>query len=149
MRTVNQKEALNKIFARYNVALAYLFGSQAKAGLAVLEGSPISIDDPLTDLDLGVTFLQGLPPEEKLANLYSQLYNEICDHFSPLQLDLTFLQENHSVFQANAITGICIYAVSPAIKDTYEENILRRAADFKPFLEKYLEEYLEEVVGDD
>jgi len=146
---MNKKESLYAVLARHKVALAYLFGSQINAGLSIIEGNSVTMDDPLTDLDLGVTFLEGLPQTGERAVLYSQLHNELCDLFAPYTLDLTFLQENHSVFQANAITGICIYAVSPAVQDAYEEKILALAADFKPFLDKYLEEYLEEVVGRD
>jgi hypothetical protein len=60
-------------------------------------------------------------------------------------LDLVFLQETHSVFQANVISGHCIYAASSSIQEEYEENVLRLAADFRPFLEHYLDEVLEEV----
>jgi uncharacterized protein len=146
---MKKKESLYAVLARHKVALAYLFGSQIDAGLSMLEGASVNMDDPLTDLDLGVTFIDGLPQAGKRAFLYSQLYNELCDLFAPYTLDLTFLQENHSVFQANAISGICIYAASPVLQDEYEERVLTLAADFKPFLDKYLEEYLEEVVGDD
>lgn len=35
------------------------------------------------------------------------------------------------------MTGPCVYAVSPPFKAAYEERILARAADFRPFLERY------------
>ncbi len=61
----------------------------------------------------------------------------------PFPLPLVFLEENHSVFQSETFRGECIYASSEQIRDNYEMNVLRRAADFKPFLEKFLQEALE------
>ena len=71
-------------------------------------------------------------------------YNELEELFLPYPLDLVFLQENHSFFQAKVLCGKCLYYSDPNFKETYEENILRRAADFKPFLERYFDELLEE-----
>lgn len=65
--------------------------------------------------------------------------------FLPLKLDLVFLQETHSVFQVEAINGICIYMESLAVKDAYEHRILARAADFRYVLQKYYRERLEEI----
>lgn len=38
--------------------------------------------------------------------------------------------------------GFCVYAVSPEFKSAYEERIFARAADFRPFPERYYEERL-------
>jgi hypothetical protein len=86
-----------------------------------------------------------LPGPKEIFQFYSFIYNELQELFNPFPLDLVFLQETHSVFQAQVICGECIYSVSPSIKEKYEEDILRRAADFKPFLKMYLDEILEEV----
>ncbi len=63
----------------------------------------------------------------------------------PLSLDLVLLQETHSIFQLEAIKGICVYRESEQAKEDYEMSVLRRAADFGPVLAKFLEETLEEV----
>jgi len=52
----------------------------------------------------------GLPAAEKIPTLYSNIYNQMSTLFEPLKLDLVLLQEQHSVFQAEAVYGICIYA---------------------------------------
>lgn len=137
---------LEKIARENNIALAYIFGSQAKTGLDLLKGARREIHDPLTDIDLGVVFTGSLPGPAKRAYLYSSLFNKLAGLFVPFPLDLVFLQETHSVFQANAICGRCVYYRSLDFKEQYEENILRRAADFRPFLERYLDEMLEEVL---
>jgi uncharacterized protein len=86
-----------------------------------------------------------LPSAEKMPTFYSNLYNQIGTLFEPLKPDLVLLQEQHSVFQAEAVYGICIFAESKFIQEEYEENILMRAADFRPVLEKFYEERLEEL----
>ena len=136
---------INKIAAKNDIALVYIFGSRFKTGLDTLRGVPIKNDDPLADIDIGVVFRTGLPSPRKRPEMYSSIFNQLEDLFVPFPLDLVFLQETHSVFQANAICGHCIYYFSLDFKETYEENVLRRAADFRPFLERYLDEMLEEV----
>lgn len=140
-----QNMKLAAICQRHGVSLAYLFGSRAQAGSDVLAGKTLVNDDPLADLDLGVVF--GRPPLEPGQRLkkYAALYNELEDLVRPFRLDLVFLEETHSVFQSEAIRGSCVYQESETARDDYELNILRRAADFKPFLERYYQELLEEV----
>jgi hypothetical protein len=146
---MSKKEILERICQKNDIALVYLFGSQEANGLALLEGREVAVEDPLTDIDLGIVFREGLPETGKLPALFAGIYNELSVLFFPFNLDLVFLQENHSVFQSNAISGICIYSYDDKFRDLYEEDILRRAADFKPFLERYLDEYLAEAIKND
>lgn len=144
---MERRKALCSICRDNGINLAYLFGSKASEGRKILEGEIIVSNDPLADLDLGIVFNFPLPPPGEIPGLYAKLYNLLSDLFLPLPLDLVFLQEQHSVFQANALSGICIYAADDHWKGNYEENIMRRAADFKPFLERYLDEYLEGILS--
>lgn len=132
-----------EICKKYDIALAYLFGSQQENALRLLEGRKVVIDDPLADIDIGVVFLQSIERIPVRHKVYAQMYNDLEDIFSPYKLDLSFMQENHSVFQVEALKGICIYSISEQFKDDYEMMILRRAADFKYVLDKYNEEVLE------
>ena len=119
------------ICRKYNIALLYLFGSQQKTGLDLLKGEDVSVNDPLTDIDIGVVFIKELPSPYERAKLYALVYNDFTDLFLLFRLDLCFLQENHSVFQLEAVArGICIYAVNEIFQEEYEMSILRRAADF-------------------
>lgn len=134
---------LKEICRRYGVVLLYIFGSQQEAGLALLAGEKRVPPDQLTDIDVGVVIKDGLPPAYERAKLYARLYNELEDLFRPFRLDLVLLQENHSVFQAEAVArGKCVYAESDELKDEYEMSVLRRAADFRWVLEKFYEEKL-------
>lgn len=139
---MDYKNVLTEICRDNSIALAYLFGSQAKVGLAILNGQTATVDDPLTDLDLGIVFKDDLPLPAELPKKYANLYNALTEIFAPFTLDLVFLQEQHSVFQANAVTGICVYTEDENFRSEYEENIMRKAADFRPVLEKYLDEHL-------
>ena len=133
---MSNQEKLEAICKNNAIALAYLFGSQADKGRQILNGQETRADDRLADLDLAIVFRRGLPPSERVPKLYARLYNQFSEIFLPFSLDLVFLQEQHSVFQARAITGICIYSEDESFKSNYEENVMRKAADFKPFLEK-------------
>jgi predicted nucleotidyltransferase len=143
---MTQFETITSICEKYGVALMYLFGSCAQKAYDMLSGKPVIIADPLADIDIGVLFCHDLPPAQERYNLYAALNNKLADIFPQTQVDLSFLQENHSVFQVEAIKGICIYAVSKDLQEDYEEMVLRKAADFRPFLELFLNEILEEVV---
>jgi len=140
---MNKLERLKKICQKYNIALAYLFGSQKENALRILEDKDVSINDPLADIDVGIVFSYDIENVKERYKLYGNIYNELEELFKPYPLDLIFLQESHSVFQVEALKGICIYSVSEEFKDNYEMMILRRAADFKYVLEKYIEEALE------
>ncbi|NSW83242.1 MAG: nucleotidyltransferase domain-containing protein [Syntrophothermus sp.] len=138
-------EKLSKICRKYGVALLYLFGSQQDQGLALLSGEKCEPRDALSDIDVGVVIKGGLPPAYPRAKLYARIYNELEELFRPFRLDLTFLQENHSVFQLEAVArGQCVYAESEEFRENYEMSILRRAADFRWVLEKFYEEKLSE-----
>lgn len=139
----SKMSAMEAICRKFSISLLYLFGSQQQAAKRILYGHPVEIIDPLTDIDIGVVFSNPLPYGRERVKLYSRLFNELEDLFLSLKTDLVFLKENHSVFQAEAVKGICVYAASTEAREEYEDIILRRACDFKPFLEKYYEELLE------
>ncbi len=142
---MNRFKILKEICEEHGVSLVYLFGSQAEAGLRLLQGEGLPSAEPMTDMDVGLVFAAGLPEPPHRYRLYAALYNSLEDLFRPYPLDLVFLQENHAVFQAEALTGKCIYAVSETFREEYELRILARAADFRPVLERFLAERLEEV----
>ena len=139
-----EKEAeLGRIAKEHGVDLMYLFGSQVADGLKILRGMKVEVLDPLTDLDVGVVTSSPLPPPAGRSRLYADLSIALSDIFEPFPLDLVLLEENHSVFQSEVFKGECIYASSEQVREDYEMNVLRRVADFKPFLERFLQEALE------
>ena len=138
-----KEAALARVAKEYGVDLIYLFGSQVASRLKILRGMEVEVLDSLTDLDVGIVTSSPLPPPARRSRLYADLSVALSDIFEPFPLDLVLLEENHSVFQSEIFRGECVHASSEQIRDNYEMNILRRAADFKPFLEKFLQEALE------
>ena len=134
---------IRDICQKYNIALVYIFGSQKENSLKLLNGEKVNINDPLADIDVGIVFSQDIESIPDRRKVYSNIYNDFEDLFLPYHLDLVFLQECHSVFQSEALLGICVYSISEEFKDEYEMMVLRRAADFKYVLDKYTEEALE------
>ena len=134
---------IRDICQKYNIALVYLFGSQKENSLNILNEEKVDIKDPLADIDVGIVFSQDIESIPDRHKVYSNIYNDFEDLFLPYHLDLVFLQECHSVFQTEALLGICVYSISEEFKDEYEMMVLRRAADFKYVLDKYAEDALE------
>jgi len=134
---------LKTICENSDVTLLYVFGSQKNKTEQILLGNPVLSDDPMTDIDIGVVFDRLNSEGLDRAKLYSRLYNELEEIFLPFKLDLVFLQENHSIFQAEALKGICVYYKDLTVKDLYEEDVLRRACDFTPYLDLYYRDVLE------
>ena len=136
-------EELREICQKYNIALVYLFGSQKENSLKLLNGEKVDIKDHLADIDVGIVFIHSIEEIPERFKIYSNIYNDLEDLFLPYHLDLVFLQECHSIFQTEALLGICVYNISEEFKDEYEMMVLRRSADFKYVLDKYAEEALE------
>jgi len=141
---MDKLQELIRICKKYDIALCYLFGSQKDNALKILKNEEVEINDPLTDIDVGIVFNKNMEDIPERYDLYSKIYNEMVDIFKPYKLDLVFLQECHSVFQFEAIKGICVYSISEEFKDNYEMMILRKSADFKYVLDRFYEEALEE-----
>ena len=110
MRQTNEKASkkleLYRICEGYTILAVYLFGSMANEGVALLDNK-LSVNlDPLADLDVGVVFLQAVSDPKERVKLYKKLYSDLSDLFSPLSLDLVFLQETGVIFQSEAITAV-------------------------------------------
>ncbi|MEW6082558.1 MAG: nucleotidyltransferase domain-containing protein [Bacillota bacterium] len=141
---MNRLSDLGRVCRKHGVALVYLFGSQALEGSRLLAGEEVYLNDPMADLDMGVVMEKPLPLASQRLAFYAAVYNDLVELVKPFLLDLVFLEETHSVFQLEAIKGICVYQTCADKRSEYEMMVLRRAADFRPFLERYLDEALEE-----
>lgn len=136
---------LAAICETHRLGLVYLFGSLSAQGLAYLSGAEARPTDPLADLDVGVVTLDPLPDPGSRADLYASIHNDLADVFRAFPVDLSFLEEGHSVFQAAAIGGACVFAASEQLREDYEMRVLRRAADFRPVLREFHREILEDL----
>lgn len=119
-------DKIYEICRRYNVALCYVFGSQAETGIAVLQGRQVEVLDPESDIDFAVLFIK--PPENRLR-VYASLSLELQELVSPFKSDLLFLHEVDHLIQLEAIKGVNIYSISDAFRESYEERVMMFASD--------------------
>jgi len=140
---MDKKSRLKKTCRQYNIALAYLFGSNLRTGLMMLKGKDFSQRIYQGDLDLGVVFEYF--PFKETRKVYGIIYEELCPLFRPLELDLVFLQETDYLLQFEAIQGENVFFSSRNFQDRYEEEVMSRAADWKFENEIYQKEFLESI----
>lgn len=117
---------IEKICKRYHVALCYIFGSQKNEGLALIEGKPVELTDPESDIDFAVLFTT--PPQNTLET-YAFLSLDLQDLVSPFKADLLFLHEVDHLIQLEAIKGISIYSLDEEYREAYEEKVMMFASD--------------------
>lgn len=114
----------------FDLALMYVFGSQATAVYewAVL-GKPLALQ-PGHDVDVGVKPLPGhqLTPWQKvvLAQAFEDLLN--VD-----RVDLVSLDEADPFLALNIVRGERLYAADSYVADEYDLYVMRRAGDLAPF----------------
>ena len=149
MKQTNEKASkkleLYRICEGYTILAVYLFGSMANEGVALLDNK-LSVNlDPLADLDVGVVFLQAVSDPKERVKLYKKLYSDLSDLFSPLSLDLVFLQETGVIFQSEAINGQLIYSRDDDQRTDYEERVIKFYQDWKPVYDQYTNEVLEAI----
>jgi len=140
---MDRKKRLKKICQQYNISLVYLFGSNLRPGLKMLNGVTLTQKIGQGDLDLGVVF--EVFPFQETRKVYGFIYEGLCPLFRPLELDLVFLQETDYLLQFEAIKGRNIFSSSRDFKDRYEEIVMSRAADWKFEYEVFQREFLDSI----
>jgi len=110
IEAMNLINRFNKICKDYDILAVYIFGSMSKEGIAILNGKKPKKIDSLADIDLGIVFFKKQLNPNKRIKVYSGLYLELSDIFSPFTLDLVFLQETGIIIQFEAINGILAFA---------------------------------------
>ncbi|MBI3945460.1 MAG: nucleotidyltransferase domain-containing protein [Armatimonadetes bacterium] len=121
--TVPRREALAAVCARHGVALCYLFGSQVE-GYA----------DARSDWDIGVIFEPGRLPEYTI-DVWLALLEDLETIFPRGRVDLIFLQRAPARIQNAAIHGLLLYARTDRARADFEEDVMRRWMDLRPFIE--------------
>jgi predicted nucleotidyltransferase len=134
-----KESKLRKIFEKYRVKLAYLFGSQQESGLNFLKKGEKNILKN-SDLDIGV-FLNKIPSD--MYKFYGDLYHDLSDLFEPFQVDIIFLNEVNHLLKFEIIKGHRIFAESSNFADDYEESVMKIAADLNFKRKMFEEDFLE------
>ncbi len=117
---------IEKICKKYDLTLCYIFGSQKEQGETLLEGKPVELTDPESDIDFAVLF--ATPPQNN-PEVYASLSLDLQDLVSPFKADLLFLHEVDHLIQLEAIKGINIYSLDEEYRDAYEEKAMMFASD--------------------
>jgi len=130
---------LRKIFEKFSVKLAYLFGSQQDSGLNFLKKGEKSILKN-SDLDIGI-LLKKIP--SNMYKFYGDLYHDVSELFEPFQVDIIFLNEINHLLKFEIIKGHRIFAESLNFADDYEESVMKIAADLDFKRKMFKEDFLE------
>lgn len=133
---------IDNLFKQYGISLCYLFGSQAKQGIARLQDAKIEVEDPESDIDFAVLFFT--PPKNSIET-YAELSLELSELVSPFRADLLFLNEVDHLIQLEAIRGINIFAADENFKEDYESNVMACAADEIEILKRNEKDFLEAI----
>jgi hypothetical protein len=136
MSTSTKLEQFERVCRVHGVGLAYAFGSAAGDLASLLNGAAPGPLAAMSDRDLGVVFSPRL---SELGVPAHQIYSKLAVDLDDLipALDLVLLEETHSILQAQAISGICVFSASDELRFDYEMDVLRRAADFRYHYEQY------------
>ena len=134
-----KESKLRKIFEKYKVNLAYLFGSQQESGLNYLQKDAKHILKN-SDLDIGI-LLDKLPSD--MFKFYGDFYHDLSELFEPFQVDIIFLNEVNHLLKFEIIKGHRVYAKSSDFADDYEESVMKIAADLDFKRKMFEEDFIE------
>jgi predicted nucleotidyltransferase len=113
--------ALNRVFERHGVVLAYLFGSQARGDAG-----------PLSDVDVGVLFSPDVPEDQRFDRVL-RLIGELGTLFRQDKVYVVDLAEaspllGHRVYR----DGQLLYCVDDADRVRFVTRVLRNYVDTEP-----------------
>ena len=125
--------ALQKIFASYpDITCVYLFGSYTERQTCA------------GDVDLAVLMLN---PPRSTVSLYMELYPDLSKVFSPLEVDLLFLNSAPLPIAFEIIsTGKVIYCKDDDLRTDFEYIISGKYMDFRYHLETARQELFETIM---
>lgn len=131
MEIPHEKE-VRKVFVKYGVQFAYLFGSRAN-------GQNVKS----SDFDFAVLLKEK--SKIKRFDLRLKLLNHLMKTFSPVPVDILILNDIHSTRLRHEIitTGRLMYEKNAGGRLDFELFTMREYEDFSPFLKAYNEAYLQ------
>ena len=121
--------AIDEVCRRSRVANLYVFGSRADEVAALLRGQAVALGPASSDVDVGVTPLQG---KLTAAKERVQLAVAIEDLLAVPRVDLVILPEADPFLAVEVIRGELLYCVDATAQAEEELYILRRAGDLAP-----------------
>ncbi len=126
---------LKTVFEQYGVALAYLYGSQARGDAG-----------PLSDVDIAILFSREVPEGERF-NRILHLHGELASVFGRDDVNVVDLGKGTPLLNNNVrLYGQVLYCADDAVRVEFEVETLHRYVDTQPLRQeqnKYLVEKLQ------
>jgi predicted nucleotidyltransferase len=131
--TAKQTTEITKIFKKYQVVFAYLFGSRA-TGTAIAS----------SDYDFAVMLSSGLDFKKTFA-IRCKIISEIAKILKNEKVEVAVLNDLRSILFKFVIIqeGRTLYEADHVARVMFELKIINEYYDFAPFIEKYNQAYLE------
>lgn len=136
---IDKTDKLNRLFKKYKIILAYLFGSQKDSALKYLSGHKGAVEKT-SDLDIGI-LLETHPVN--MYRLYGDLYYDLSTIFEPYNIDVVLLHEVNFLLKFEIIKGHCIYTSNEKFADEYEEKVVKFASDLSFKRRMFEKDFLE------
>ncbi len=136
-----KRQKIKKLAKDYDIALIYLFGSQAEKGAKYLDGVETETNE-FSDLDVAVAFLST--PSHPIL-IYGRLYRDFSKILEPFSLDLVFMHEMDTLFQYEIIKGVRVYENDETFADQFEEMIMKKAGDLSFKKKLFIQDVLEAI----
>ena len=122
-------DALAGLCERYDLVDIYAFGSRANEIAARVQGEPVVVEFPESDVDIGV--LPGYGRQLALGDKVGlAVYLE--DRFRVGRVDVVVLPEADPFLAANIVRGERLYVAHEYEADEFDLYALRRAGDLAP-----------------
>lgn len=120
------KEAIEELFDRKGVVVAYIFGSIPKKEIG-----------PLSDIDFGVYLDESLSNDEKY-DFYMSILNDLISILGD-EIDLVLMNNSEILFNFNIIrSGKLLYKRSEDDKINTESRIIDKNADVKYYRTRHV-----------
>jgi predicted nucleotidyltransferase len=122
------KEVAEQVFGpEEEIVLCYLYGSAARGELR--EGS---------DVDVGVVLCDDAEPDPLYEPRLARRFEELLD--VGREVEVRILNGRGSVFLNQVVRdGCCIYKRSEDVRHRFERDVMKKYADYKPFMRMYNE----------
>lgn len=115
------RDALNAVFEKHGVILAYLYGSQARGDAG-----------PLSDVDVAVLFARGLTEEERFRHLLD-LHMELARVFERDDVNVLDLGKGTPLLNNNVrVQGKLLFCVDEKVRLDFLLRTLQQYEDTKP-----------------
>lgn len=139
MKLLDKKtKELSKIFAKYKVDFAYLFGSQT-TGKAIKN----------SDIDIAIMLPDNIDAKKRF-DIRCKIISQLSRSLENKEVEVAILNDTKSILFKFIVTkeGKLIYEKNHEKRFLFEMKTIREYCDFAPFIEKYNAAYLKRELAE-